>query len=211
MDSQTLDCAQWTVTSWQWWLSWEADSCLCNLMFLLNSKWSKTNSYSTSGHSTHRMSLWQWPLTSQTWEGVQGAFPGCLPESLVTGRFSPVQVMGCWPCTLEIFGVENHLSGADTLAGLSLARRSVWYLKRRPRMDLNLFLVFKKSAPSKERSGHADNKMKPPTWTIHTCTGVEQKRPLPPTWFSLQAKAREDGRDTAGLPLRPRGPQTQPG
>lgn len=135
-----------------------------------------------------------------------------LAESLVTGRFSPAQVRGRGPCTLEISGLEIHVSGADTLAGLSLTHGSLWYLKKRPLMDLNLFiLAFKKSAPSKERSGCVYNKMKPPTWTIHTCTGVKQKRLLPPTWFSLRAKAKEDGRDTAGLTLHPSGVQTQLG
>lgn len=158
------------------------------------------------------MPLWHWPCTWQTSEGVQGAFPSCPPGPLVIGTSSPARVMGCWPSTLEIFGLENHLSGIGTLPGLSLTHSSLWYLKRRPLMDHNLFiLVFKKSAPSKERSGCVYNKMKPPTWTIHTCIGVKQKRPLPPTWFSLQAKAREDGWDTAGLTLHPRGLQIQPG
>lgn len=119
--------------------------------------------------------------------------------------------MGCWPSTLEIFGLESPLSSIVSLPGLPLTHSGLWYLKRRPLMDHNLFiLVFKKSAPSKERSGCVYNKMKPPTWTIHTCTGVKQKRPLPPTWFSLQAKTREDERDRAGLTLHPRGLQIQP-
>lgn len=134
--------------------------------------------------------------------------PGCLLEFLVTGRCSPAQVMGYWPCKLDTFGLENHLRGTVTLAGLSLTHSSLWYWKGRLLMDHNLFiLIFKKSAPSKERSGCVYDQMKHLVWTMDTCAGVKQKRPLLPIWISLQAKAEEEGWDTAGLVLRPRGLQ----
>lgn len=64
-----------------------------------------------------------------------------------------------------------------------LTHISLWYLKKRPLMDHNLFIfIFKKkkrSAPSKKRSGCVCNKMKPPVWTIDTCSEAKQKRLAP--------------------------------
>lgn len=84
------------------------------------------------------------------------------------------------PPKLENFGLENHCKGRVTPTGLCcLTHSSLWYLKRRPLIDHNLFIfLFQRSAPSKERS-RCVHKMKPLVWTIDTCTGAKGKRPVP--------------------------------
>lgn len=88
--------------------------------------------------------------------------------------------MAYQPSKLENFGLENHCKGTVTPTGLSgLTHSSLWYLKRRPLIDYNLFIfLFQRSAPSKERS-RCMHKMKPPVWTIDTCTGAKGKRLVP--------------------------------
>lgn len=76
---------------------------------------------------------------------------------------------------------------------------------------ISLFLFSRKSARSKERSGCVYRQMKRPVWTTDTCTGVKQKRPLPPTWFSLQANAKEMEEIEQVLPCSLRGLQTSLG
>lgn len=109
------------------------------------------------------------------------------------------QVMAYQPSKLENFGLENHCKGIVTPTGLScLTHNSLWYLKRRPLIDHNLFIfLFQRSAPSKERS-RCVHKMKPPVWTIDTCTGAKGKRPVPTHLILTSSKSPRA--QTAGLP-----------
>lgn len=148
--------------------------------------------------STDLNLFWERPLLHRSQKSPRQFF---YPPVRVLSNWQVLyaQVMAYQPSKPENFGLENHCKGIVTPTGLScLTHNSLWYLKRRPLIDHNLFIfVFQRSAPSKERS-RCVHKMKPPVWTIDTCTGAKGKRPVPTHLILTSSKSPRA--QTAGFP-----------
>lgn len=148
--------------------------------------------------STDLNLFWERPLLHRSQKSPRQFFYP--PVSILSNwQVLHAQVMAYQPSRPENFGLENHCKGIATPTGLScLTHNSLWYLKRRPLIDHNLFIfVFQRSAPSKERS-RCVPKMKPPVWTIDTCTGAKGKRPVPTHLILTSSKSPRA--QTAGFP-----------